>query len=109
MPFVGHIPERVALGTAIAAGQDGMEHFGRIPMACSTAEDAMLDELRAVMAEGAEQAQIFAIMASRNRIILETWDEALCETMLQRMADSADACQPDARCCRFLSRQLARP
>ena len=37
LPLVGHIPERVALGTAIDAGQVGMEHFGRIPMACSTA------------------------------------------------------------------------
>ena len=88
LPFVGHIPERVALGTAITAGQNGMEHFGRIPMACSSAESAMLDELRTAMAEGAEQAQVFAIMASRNRIILETWDEALCETMLERMAEA---------------------
>jgi hypothetical protein len=43
LPFVGHIPERVALETAIDAGQDGMEHFGRVAMACSTAEEAMLD------------------------------------------------------------------
>jgi hypothetical protein len=86
LPFVGHIPERVALGTAIATGQDGMEHFGRIPMGCSSAENAMLGQLRTAMAEGAEQAQIFALMASRNRIILETWDEALCETILGRMA-----------------------
>ena len=88
LPFVGHIPERVALGTAIDAGQDGMEHFGRVAMACSTAEDAMLDELRTAMAEGAERDRIFEIMAARNRIILETWDEALCETMLGRMAEA---------------------
>jgi hypothetical protein len=88
LPFVGHIPERVALGTAIDARQDGMEHFGRVAMACSTAEDAMLDELRSAMAEGAELARIFEVMASRNRIVLETWDEALCETMLGRMVDA---------------------
>lgn len=46
LPFVGHVPERVALGTAIDAGQDGMEHFGRVAMACSTVEDAMLESLR---------------------------------------------------------------
>lgn len=86
LPFVGHIPERVALGTAIAAGQNGMEHFGRIPMACSSAEEAMLDDLRSAMAEGATQAQIFSVMASRNRTILETWDEALCEGVLGRPA-----------------------
>ena len=88
LPFVGHIPERVALGTAIAAGQNGMEHFGRIPMACSSAEEAMLDDLRSAMVEGAEQAQVFAIMASRNRTILETWDEALCEAVVGQLASA---------------------
>ncbi len=88
LPFVGHVPERVALGTAIDAGQHGMEHFGRVAMACSTAEDAMLESLRTAMAEGAERDRVFEIMAARNRIILETWDEALCETMLGRMVDA---------------------
>lgn len=84
--FVGHIPERVALGTAIAAGQEGMEHFGRIPMACSTDEARMLGDLRAAMAEGVPLERVFEIMAARNRIILETWDQSLCETVLARMA-----------------------
>ncbi len=88
LPLVGNVPERVALGTAIDAGQNGMEHFGRVAMACSTAEDAMLDELRTAMAEGAERDRIFEIMAAHNRMILETWDEALCETMLGRMVDA---------------------
>lgn len=86
LPLVGHIPERVALGTALDAGQDGMEHFGRIPMACSTAERDMLEALRTAMAEGPDQATIFGIMAARNRIVLETWDEGLCDTVLARMA-----------------------
>ncbi len=88
LPLVGHIPERVALGTAIDAGQDGMEHFGRIPMACSTQEEAMIADLRAAMATGANRSRIFEIMASRNRIILETWDEALCRRVLDRIAAS---------------------
>ena len=88
LPFVGHIPERVALGTAIEAGQDGIEHFGRVAMACSTAEEDMLDELRTAMAEGAELSRIFDIMASRNRIVLETWDDALCADVLARIADA---------------------
>ncbi len=88
LPFVGHIPEQVALGTAIDAGQNGMEHFGRVAMACSTAEEAMLNDLRQAMAEGADLARIFEIMAARNRIILETWDAALCEAILARMAEA---------------------
>ena len=63
-----------------------MEHFGRIPMACSTAEDRMLDDLRTATSDGADQAAVFAIMAARNRIVLETWDEALCNDVLARMA-----------------------
>ena len=86
LPFVGHIPERVALGTAIAAGQDGIEHFGRIPMACSTREAEMLAALRDVMAAGADLDGIFAVMAARNRIILESWDEDLCNRVLAGMA-----------------------
>lgn len=88
LPLVGHIPERVALGTAIGAGQDGMEHFGRIPMACSTAEGEMLDALRDAMAEGADQATVFGIMAARNRIVLETFDAPLCDTVLARLAEA---------------------
>lgn len=86
MPLVGHIPERVALGTAIEAGQDGMEHFGRIPMACSHAEEDMLNALREAMADGADRATIFGIMAARNRIVLETWDERLCDSVIARLA-----------------------
>ncbi len=88
MKLVGHIPERVALKTAIAAGQDGMEHFGRIPMACSTAENHMIDDLRAAMSQGADLSRIFGIMAARNKIILETWDQTLCEIVLAQVADA---------------------
>jgi hypothetical protein len=86
LPFVGHVPERVALGTAIAAGQDGIEHFGRVTMACSTAEAEMLDSLRDAMAAGADRDGIFAVMAARNRTVLESWDEALCNRVLASMA-----------------------
>jgi hypothetical protein len=86
LPLVGHIPEQVALGTAIDAGQDGMEHFGRVTMACSSAEAEMIQDLRAAMEAGAEQSRIFEIMAGRNRIVLDTWDNALCENVLAGMA-----------------------
>lgn len=86
LPLVGHVPERVGLGTALAAGQDGMEHFGRITMACATAEAEMLAALRDAMAAGADRAGIFAVMAARNRIVLETWDEGLCAEVMAEMA-----------------------
>ncbi len=86
LPLVGHIPEGVALGTAIDAGHDGMEHFGRLTMACATREAEMLKALRAAMAAGADRDGIFAVMAARNRIVLESWDQDLCATILARMA-----------------------
>jgi hypothetical protein len=86
LPFVGHIPERVALGTALAAGQDGIEHFGRVTMACAASEAGMLAALRDVMATEADRDGIFAVMAARNRIILESWDEDLCDQVLASMA-----------------------
>lgn len=86
LPLVGHIPERVALGTALGAGQNGMEHFGRVTMACSTAEARMLADLRDVMADRADREAIFSVMAARNRIVLETWDEETCNQVLARMA-----------------------
>lgn len=88
LPFVGHVPERVALGTAIAAGQDGIEHFGRVTMACETAEAEMLAALRKVMAAGADRDGIFAVMAARNRVVLESWDEGLCNQVLASMANA---------------------
>lgn len=86
LALVGHVPERVSLGAAIAAGQAGIEHFGRIPMACSTREAEMLDDLRRVMAEGGTLARVFEVMAARNRIVLDSWDAGLCQTVLADLA-----------------------
>jgi hypothetical protein len=86
LPLVGHIPERVALGTAVDAGHAVIEHFGRIPMACATREGEMLDDLRRVMAETADRSRIFEVMAAQNRIVLESWDAALCGRVLDSLA-----------------------
>ncbi|MEL6549019.1 MAG: amidohydrolase family protein [Pseudomonadota bacterium] len=86
LPLIGHIPERVSLRTALEAGQSGIEHFGRVPMACSTQEGAMLRDLRAAMDRDADLREIFGVMAARNRIILDSWDAALCAQVLSDMA-----------------------
>lgn len=88
LSLVGHIPEQVTLGTAIEVGQAGMEHFGRIPMACSTRETEMVEALREAMARGADLAEVFGLMADRNGIILSSWDEALCDAVLASMAEA---------------------
>jgi len=106
LPLVGHVPERVSLGTAIAAGQAGIEHFGRIPMACSTREAEMLDDLRRVMAEGAELAQVFEVMAARNRIVLESWDAGLCQGVLADLNHARAHDRGRGRGCRLPARPL---
>ena len=64
LPLVGHIPESVVLRDAIDAGQDGMEHFGRVTMACSTQEAAMVDRVReALLADDPRSAMITEICA----------------------------------------------
>lgn len=88
LPLVGHVPEQVALGTAIAAGQAGMEHFGRIPMACSTREAEMVVALQEAMARDAPLSEVFGLMADRNGIILSSWDEDLCDSVLAAMAQA---------------------
>src|SRR6056297_1515797 len=86
LALVGHIPEPVAMATALAAGQDGMEHFGHVSKACATREGDMVDGIRDALASGADLQAVMARMAGHNAIILDTWDAALCEDVLARMA-----------------------
>jgi len=70
LPLVGHVPERVSLGTAIAAGQAGIEHLGRIPMACSTREVEMLHALEPrLLAEGEK------VSVALGRLLSSKWSD----------------------------------
>lgn len=84
--LVGHVPESVELSTAIAAGQTGVEHFGRVTKACATQEAEMVAELRRALLDGEEQARVFERMAGHNRTTLESWDEEVCDATLEQMA-----------------------
>jgi len=88
LPFIGHVPEQIPLATAIEAGQDGMEHFGRVTKACATREAEMVGEIRDALESGADLQAVMARMAGHNRIILDTWDESLCEAVLAQMAEA---------------------
>jgi Amidohydrolase family len=84
--LVGHIPESVTLGTAIKAGQNGMEHFGRVTTACSTEEAAMISRVRAALKGTDPRTAMIAEMATHNKIVLETWNLQLCNRVLAEMA-----------------------
>lgn len=86
IPLVGHIPESVTLGTAVGAGQNGMEHFGRVTMACSTQEAAMISRVRAALKATDPRTAMIAEMATHNKIVLEKWNLQLCNRVLAEMA-----------------------
>ncbi len=66
--FLADTPEQAA---AVEAEQSGMEHFGRVAMACSTCEDEMVSVVQDAMARDAELSEVFSLMADRNAILLE--------------------------------------
>ena len=84
--LVGHIPESVTLAAAIEAGQNGMEHFGRVTKACSTEEAAMTARVAAALEADDPRSAMIAEMATHNRIVLETWDRVRCEQVTDAMA-----------------------
>lgn len=88
IPLVGHIPESVTLGTAVGAGQNGMEHFGRVTTACSTEEAAMISRVRAALKATDPRTAMIAEMATHNKIVLETWNLQLCNRVLAELANA---------------------
>lgn len=94
LPLVGHIPESVVLRDAIDAGQDGMEHFGRVTMACSSQEEAMIDRVREALLADDPRSAMITEMQSHNQIVLDTWDAALCDQIVADMAAIGMAISP---------------
>jgi hypothetical protein len=88
IPLVGHIPESVTLGTATKAGQNGMEHFGRLTTACSPEEAAMISRVRAALKAEDPRSAMIAEMATHNKIVLDTWNAQLCNRVLAKVANA---------------------
>lgn len=94
LPLVGHIPESVTLAEAIVAGQDGMEHWGRVTMACSTAEAELVAGAEAALASPDPRSALIAQMQGNNARVLGTWDEGLCRDTVAAMAEARLAVSP---------------
>jgi imidazolonepropionase-like amidohydrolase len=86
LPLVGHVPESVTLETVIKAGQNGIEHFGRVTTACSTEEAAMVARVRTALKTDDPRTAMIAEMATHNKIVLETWNQNRCNQVLAEMA-----------------------
>jgi imidazolonepropionase-like amidohydrolase len=70
LPIVGHVPDRVRLAEVIAAGQKSVEHLMGIFEGCSTQEDKFI----------AGQGDL--------QLLLSTGDQAKCDALIQRLAQS---------------------
>lgn len=88
LPLVRHILEGVTLGAALTAGHVSMEHVGRLAQAGSTEEAAMVARVRAALGAQDPPTALIAEMAGFNRIVLETWDAALCEAVIAGVAEA---------------------
>jgi hypothetical protein len=88
IPLVGHIPESVTLQTVVKAGQNGIEHFGRVTAACSTEEKAMVTRVAAALKATDPRTAMIKEMATHNKIILDTWNLELCKRILTDMASA---------------------
>ena len=63
-----------------------MEHFGRVTKACSTEEAAMIERVRTSLdVKDDPRSAMIKEMTGHNRIVLDTWDEALCTDLLRSM------------------------
>lgn len=85
LPLVGHIPESVTLPTAISAGHDVVEHFGRVTKACSTMESAMIAGVRKALEADDPRSAMIQAMTGHNKTVLGTWDAELCDSELAAM------------------------
>lgn len=94
LPLYGHVPEGVTLADAVAAGQDVIEHFGRVTKACSTEEQAMIDGVIVALGSDAPFQALMAEMATHAITTLETWDADLCQSVVGGLAEANIAIAP---------------
>jgi imidazolonepropionase-like amidohydrolase len=70
LPLVGHVPDKVRITEAIAAGQKSIEHLMGSFEGCSTKEDAFI----------AAQGDL--------KLLLSTQDKKICDALILKLADS---------------------
>lgn len=94
LPLYGHVPEGVTLNDAIDAGQDVIEHFGRVTKACSTKEQEMIDGARNALASDDPFQALMTAMATHTLTTFETWDASRCGEIVRALADAQVAIAP---------------
>jgi len=94
LPLFGHVPDAVAVETAIRAGQRSIEHLGRVTQACSTAEAQMVAANAAALASAEPMQALLKVMAGHNRTTLATWDQRRCADVARALALAGVAVTP---------------
>ncbi|NNU17531.1 amidohydrolase family protein [Parvularcula sp. ZS-1/3] len=94
LPLYGHVPEAVRLDEAVAAGQDVVEHVGRVTKACSRDEAEMVVGAQAALSQDEPFDALMAEMAAHTMRTFKTWDEKLCRRTVDRLAAVGIAVAP---------------
>jgi len=76
----GHVPSAISVWEAVRAGQHSVEHMQMLPLACSTEEP----EIRQEMAEAAAKKDREATRRLRQRVA-ETYSQEHCTALFQEM------------------------
>lgn len=81
----GHVPEAVSLAQAVSKGHGIVEHFGRLTMACSTNEPAIVSRRLSGMAGAKTLADIMVVLRETHPLALKDHDEKLCSEAFERL------------------------
>lgn len=84
LPLLGHVPATVALVDAARAGQRDVEHLTQAFEACSTREDAVLAERRALVGEA-----LMAAVDAEEPALLAAFDATRCRRVARTLAARA--------------------
>lgn len=82
MPFAGHLPGRIALQEAAAAGQRSLEHSDGIYLACVPGASALLDSVFSTSDPAARQG----LERRLARQLLDDFDPDECDRVLRMLA-----------------------
>ena len=92
VPFVGHVPSRVGVREAAAAGQSSMEHLNGVVVACSTEHEALLGDINEWVDATARGETTEPYGALTNRVLtraLDTQPRAGCGDLLATLETHA--------------------
>jgi imidazolonepropionase-like amidohydrolase len=91
LPVTSHVPLSMDVASVAEAGVRGMEHLRNIGLSCSKNADDLLAERTELLDAGSDKegsSLRASIHASQRPIAFGSQDEAICQTVVQSLADA---------------------